>query len=117
MFVQNIKILEGQLWMATQGHVERLHDIVKALLKSCRHDTLAWIGACLDKNAPRGRLSALNAFSLDTMQCVSDGFMVNLAAVLLHLAKPFAQDCRNAMLLKIDPTYPAAWVSSAKFVE
>ncbi|XP_046680071.1 ubiquitin conjugation factor E4 A isoform X2 [Homalodisca vitripennis] len=108
----NLKVLEDQLWTSTNGVVCSLHNIVMALLKSNRHETLTWLGNCLDKNAPRGRLSALNAFSLDTLNCVSDGFMLNLSGVLLRLAEPFIADIQNLKWLKIDPTYPAAKVSA-----
>jgi len=104
----NLKLLESQIWNATQQLVDSLHEIMIQLLKTCRHETLAWLGSCLDKNAPRGRLSALDAFSLDTMTCVSDGFMLNLCAVLLRLAQPFSDSEKNPKLLRIDPTYPAA---------
>lgn len=111
MFLQNLKILESQLWSATECLVDDLHNVVLSLLKCCRHETLTWLGSCLDKNAPRGRLSALDNLSLDTLSCVSDGFMLNLCAVLLRLSQPFTVNKDNPRLLKIDPTYPAAKVS------
>ncbi|KAG8270117.1 Ubiquitin conjugation factor E4 A [Homalodisca vitripennis] len=89
----NFKVLEDRLWTSTNGVVCSLHNI--ALLNSNRHETLTWLGNCLDKNAPRGRLSALNAFSLDTLNCVSDGFMLNLSGVLLRLAEHFLADIQN----------------------
>lgn len=110
---QNLKILESQLWSATERLVDNLHDIMLSLLKSCRHETLTWLGSCLDKNAARGRLSALDTLSLDTLSCVSDGFMLNLCGVLLRLSQPFSFK-QSPKILKIDPTFAAAKVSECE---
>lgn len=50
----------------------------------------------------------MNAVS---MTCVSDGFMLNLGAVLLHLCQPFCTRPDDPKSLKIDPTYGAVPVS------
>lgn len=49
--------------------------------------------------------------SVASMNCVSDGFMVNLGAVLLHLCQPFCTKADDPKSLKIDPTYGAVAVS------
>lgn len=49
--------------------------------------------------------------SAATMSCVSDGFMLNLGAVLLQLCQPFCTTHDDSKALKIDPTYGAVPVS------
>lgn len=49
--------------------------------------------------------------SAATMSCVSDGFMLNLGAVLLQLCQPFCTTHDDPKALKIDPTYGAVPVS------
>lgn len=73
---------------------------------------LKWLASCLDTNLPRGRLSALTVFSPDSLSCVSDGFMLNLSAVLIRLAQPFIKNIESQKYLHIDPTYHAAKVCS-----
>lgn len=48
--------------------------------------------------------------STTSLTCVSDGFMVNLGAVLLHLCQPFCTKADDPKALKIDPTYGAVTV-------
>lgn len=106
--------MEQHLWSSTKAHLDSLKSIFMLLLKNCRQETLTWFGDCLDKNRARGRLSALNMFSLDVLNSVSDGFMINLTAILLHLSQPFISESTNVKLLKIDPTYSAAKVMSCE---
>lgn len=113
-YFQNLKLMEQHLWSSTKAHLDSLKSIFMLLLKNCRQETLTWIGDCLDKNRARGRLSALNMFSLDVLNSVSDGFMINLTAILLHLSQPFISESTNVKLLKIDPTYSAAKVMSCE---
>lgn len=49
--------------------------------------------------------------SAATLTCVSDGFMLNLGAVLLQLCQPFCTSAEDPKALKIDPTYGAVPVS------
>lgn len=49
--------------------------------------------------------------SAATLTCVSDGFMMNLGAVLLQLCQPFCTTPNDPKALKIDPTYGAVPVS------
>lgn len=49
--------------------------------------------------------------SAATLSCVSDGFMLNLGAVLLQLCQPFCTSPDDIKSLKIDPTYGAVLVS------
>lgn len=107
-------VVEGRIWTAIKDLVEMLHSIFLVLLKSSpatRLKTLNWIAGCLDQNVARGRLSALNMFSLENQSCVADAFMLNLTGVLLRLSEPFTSSEDYKKLLRIDPTYPAAKVS------
>lgn len=49
--------------------------------------------------------------SAATLSTVSDGFMLNLGAVLLQLCQPFCTTADDPKSLKIDPTYGAVLVS------
>lgn len=100
-------IVENNLWTSMAALTEELHSIFLSLLKTTRRQTLAWIGACLDANIHRGRLSAIAGYTPTVFACVSDGFALNLSSVLLRLAEPFMSDSENPKLLRIDPTYTA----------
>lgn len=50
--------------------------------------------------------------SAATLTSVSDGFMLNLGAVLLQLCQPFCTSAEDPKALKIDPTYGAVPVSN-----
>uniref|UniRef100_A0A1B6C5Z5 Ubiquitin conjugation factor E4 A n=1 Tax=Clastoptera arizonana TaxID=38151 RepID=A0A1B6C5Z5_9HEMI len=108
--LNSTKVIEDTLWSSTKGLIEILHNIFLTLLKSSpvtRQKTLTWIGSCLDLNVRRGRLSALNMNSFENIIYASDGFMLNLTAVLLKLCEPFISSDDNTKLLRIDPTYPS----------
>jgi len=88
----------------------QLHQIFLNLLKAgpeVRHKTLSWLGSCLERNA--GRCKLWNA-EMSLLRFISDGFAINLSAVLLRLCQPFISNTDNPKLLKIDPTYCAAKV-------
>lgn len=77
-----------------------------------RHLTLQWIGNCIHANANRGKMwNTQNDMTLNELNCVSDGFMLNLGNVLLHLCQPFCGESNEAKALKVDPTYCAVEVS------
>lgn len=90
-------------------HVQ-LHKIFLNLLKAgpeIKHKTLSWLGSCLEKNLGRCKLWNIETSMLTL---ISDGFAINLSAVLLRLCQPFISNTDNPKLLKIDPTYCAAKV-------
>lgn len=92
-------------------HVQ-LHKIFLNLLKAgpeVKHKTLSWLGSCLEKNMGRCKLWNVE---LSISEFISDGFALNLSAVLLRLCQPFISNTDNPKLLKIDPTYCAAKVSN-----
>ncbi|XP_014284725.1 ubiquitin conjugation factor E4 A [Halyomorpha halys] len=104
-----LNALDNNLWTAMGELCERFHSLIEQILRgspNLRKKVLQWIGGCLDSNLPRGRISATTSLGLPgAVGCVSDGFSINLASVLLRLSQPFVKDQRK--LLKIDPTYPA----------
>lgn len=63
---------------------------------------LSWMEACLQANRGRAGLWHLQGAE-GGLQSIyaSDGFMINLGAVMLHLAQPFTQDVRTAKILKV----------------
>lgn len=88
----------------------QLHKIFLNLLKAgpeVKHRTLSWLGSCLEKNAGRCKLGNEGTSMLEF---ISDGFAINLSAVLLNLCQPFISNVDNPKLLKIDPTYCAVKV-------
>lgn len=88
---------------------EHLHKIFLHLLKAgpeVKHKTLSWLGSCLESNVGRCKLWNIEM----SIEFISDGFAVNLSAVLLRLCQPFISNTENPKLLKIDPTYCAAKV-------
>ncbi|GLH02118.1 Ubiquitin conjugation factor E4 A [Gryllus bimaculatus] len=112
---QTPSIVEGNIWSSTQNICENLHKIFYNLLKcssEVRHQTLNWIGECLHSNAARGKIWSSHVFHIGSPACVSDGFILNLSSVLLHLCQPFCSDLKDVKLLKIDPTYCAVNVNS-----
>ncbi|XP_075220925.1 ubiquitination factor E4A [Lycorma delicatula] len=98
-------VVENHLWTSMAALTGDLHAIFLTLLKTTRRQTLKWIGACLDANIHRGRLSAVAGYAPAVFACVSDGFALNLSSVLLRLAQPFTSDPENPKMLRIDPTY------------
>lgn len=92
-----------------QLHIQ-LHKIFLNLLKAgpeVKHRTLSWLGSCLEKNSGRCKLGNEGTSMLEF---ISDGFAINLSAVLLSLCQPFISNTDNPKLLKIDPTYCAVKV-------
>lgn len=100
-----------------------LTDLFFSLLRSSpkiRFKTLKWLECCLATFNNRSKLWSNEILSIliGNQAPVSDGFMLNLSAVLLNLSKPFfASEINNVMLpvypnysinskmLKIDPNY------------
>ena len=66
----------------------------------CKDKLLKWIEECLKSNSGRAGLWHLQAGGLQAMSYVSDGFMVNLGAVMLQLTTPFTRDITTSQ----DPT-------------
>ncbi|XP_031827892.1 ubiquitination factor E4A [Nomia melanderi] len=109
---QSSAAIEANIWTALDALSESLQKVFHLLLKrsgEVRHLTLEWIGNCLRLNASRGKIwNTQNDISLNSMLCVSDGFMLNLGNVLLRLCQPFCTKEYETKVPKIDPTYCAA---------
>nr|XP_023015163.1 ubiquitin conjugation factor E4 A [Leptinotarsa decemlineata] len=103
-----VKNLQDNLWGFLDRNNQRLAQVFHIALKCSpvvREKLLVWIANCLGKNAGRGKISHVEMFQVDDhLDCVNDGYMVNLANVLLRLSKPF---CVDKKILKVDPTYCA----------
>ncbi|XP_037275963.2 ubiquitination factor E4B isoform X4 [Rhipicephalus microplus] len=80
-----------------QGKLEttraQLHVVMRSLVRSCREEVLTWLGSVLKANERRCQLQ------VEPRHVASDGFMLNLAAVLQLLALRVQPD-------KVDPQYP-----------
>ncbi|XP_060803282.1 ubiquitin conjugation factor E4 A isoform X1 [Amyelois transitella] len=105
-------LIETSIWNASSHLSNNMHKIFLTLLKGgpqLKNRLLTWIGKCLKANVARGKLWNVQAgeVSAATLNCVSDGFMLNLGAVLLQLCQPFCTTADDPKSLKIDPTYPA----------
>ncbi|XP_045772732.1 ubiquitin conjugation factor E4 A [Maniola jurtina] len=103
---------ETSIWNASSHLTNNLHKIFLTLLKggpAIKNRLLSWIGKCLKTNVARGKLWNVQAgeMSAASLSCVSDGFMLNLGAVLLQLCQPFCASADDPKALKIDPTYGA----------
>lgn len=105
-------LIETSIWNALSHLNNNMQRIFLGLLKcgpAMRNRLLTWTGKCLSANVARGKLWSVQAgeISAATLNCVSDGFMLNLGAVLLQLCMPFCASPDDPKLLKIDPTYGA----------
>ncbi|KAJ8722101.1 hypothetical protein PYW08_004503 [Mythimna loreyi] len=105
-------MIETSVWNASSHLTNNLHRIFLTILKGgphLRNRLLSWIGKCLKSNVSRGKLWNVQhgEVSAATLSTVSDGFMLNLGAVLLHLCQPFCTSADDPKALKIDPTYGA----------
>ena len=112
--LQAASITEGNIWTATEVVTENLYKLFHALLKcssEVRHQTLCWVADCLHANVGRGKLWNYHSLNVGVLECVSDGFMLNLGCVLLRLCQPFCADPADPKLLLVDPTYYASEVS------
>lgn len=104
-------LIETSLQNALSHLNTNMHKIFLTLLKvgpQVKSDLLTWIGRCLKSNAVRGKLWNIQVAEMSaTSSCVSDGFMLNLGAVLLQLCQPFCTSFDDPKAFKIDPTYGA----------
>lgn len=106
------KDTEKSIWLAQKHMNIRIHKVFYKLLKvspEARDGLLSWVEACLQANRGRAGLWHLQGAEGGIQSIyASDGFMINLGAVMLQLAQPFTQDVKTAKILKVDPTYCVA---------
>lgn len=99
---------ESRIWTGLEIVQELTHEIFNGLIRAgpeSKHFTLMWIGDCLKANVGRGKLWTGEVGSLFASQYSSDGFMLNLSALLLRFCRPICQGVGNPKILKISPTY------------
>ena len=106
------KNLGAQLNLMTKG----LHTLFLALLK--KHETrslvIEWIEDCLYSFKDRAKMWTNEMLMMTgSAQNSSDGFMINMSSVLLHLCKPFCIPCSPKML-KVDARYCRLKISGNK---
>ncbi|KAK8783692.1 hypothetical protein V5799_009944 [Amblyomma americanum] len=84
-----------------------MHNIFYTLLRlspETRNKTLSWLGRCIESCSDRGKLWNNQVSELFLTMQRGDGFVLNLGAVLLRLARPFSEPC-SPKLLKVDYRY------------
>ena len=99
---------EGRIWTGLEIVHEISYEIFNSLLRvsnEVKHLTLLWVGDCLKANIGRGKMWTGEMGPLLANQMASNGFMLNLSALLLRFCRPFCQGVGNPKVLKIDPTY------------
>ncbi|XP_075543041.1 ubiquitination factor E4B isoform X2 [Dermacentor variabilis] len=90
---EHIQLAHQTLQAKLEAARAQLHVVMRTLLLSSREAVLTWLGAVLKANERRCQLQ------VEPRQVASDGFMLNLAAVLQLLALRVQPD-------KVDPEYP-----------
>lgn len=90
---EHIQLAHQTLQAKLEAARAQLHVAMRTLLLSSREAVLTWLGAVLKANERRCQLQ------VEPRQVASDGFMLNLAAVLQLLALRVQPD-------KVDPEYP-----------
>ncbi|GFR50779.1 hypothetical protein Agub_g13044, partial [Astrephomene gubernaculifera] len=91
------------LRLAMRNITGQLHGCVKSLLKcrTTKSPMLRWLGAVLEANAGRAKLQ------IQPEALAGEGFLANVAAVLLKLCGPFLAD-ESAFWKRVDPGFVAA---------
>ncbi|XP_077524985.1 ubiquitination factor E4A isoform X2 [Amblyomma americanum] len=105
--MQEHSITESNLWLPLKGLATEMHNIFYTLLRlspETRNKTLSWLGRCIESCSDRGKLWNNQVSELFLTMQRGDGFVLNLGAVLLRLARPFSEPC-SPKLLKVDYRY------------
>ncbi|CAG0913717.1 unnamed protein product [Notodromas monacha] len=108
MHLSTLSSVERTVHTDLQSLQANLHDVWKKLLtcsKETRGMLLSWIGDCLLANKGRNSIAYLQPTSFVGVQFVSDGFMLNLGAILLQLCVPFVRYFPNPKIRKANPWY------------
>ena len=109
--LQAANITEGNIWTSTDVVTENLYKIFHAMLKyssEVQHQNLCWVADCLDASVGRGKLWNSHGLNVGVLECVSDGFVLNLGCVLLCLYQPFCAEPADPKLLLVEPKYYAS---------
>jgi ubiquitin conjugation factor E4 B len=86
-----------QLHAAQRAALEILHSFLKSGREE-REYVLRWLGSVLERNNARSKIQ------VDPITVASDGFMINITAVLLALCEPFLSHSSSKISF-IDPEY------------
>ncbi|GFQ77316.1 ubiquitin conjugation factor E4 A [Trichonephila clavata] len=107
-------ITEERLSVPLITIARNMHSLFEKILRkssNSRELLLQWIGNCLDANSGRAKIWNSQLPEVYASLHGSDGFFINLLAVLLLLCKPFSEPC-SPKLSKVNPLYCAAPLSS-----
>ncbi|UJR37169.1 hypothetical protein I4U23_029878 [Adineta vaga] len=102
---RDIEIMANTICQPIKIYQENLTLLFKAIVKNAdvRNYVLQWIGDCLYENQEKNKdWTPRDPFI--GFVFVSDGFILNLNIILLHLTRPFAEPY-SLKLLKINPIY------------
>ncbi|GBM80653.1 Ubiquitin conjugation factor E4 A [Araneus ventricosus] len=111
---QEHAITEERLSMPLLTIAKDMHRLFEKILRKStdsRELLLQWLGCCLDANSGRAKIWNSQLPEVYASLHGSDGFFINLLAVLLLLCKPFSEPC-SPKLAKVNPLYCAAPLST-----
>ncbi|KAH8677580.1 ubiquitin elongating factor core-domain-containing protein [Xylariales sp. PMI_506] len=97
----HVKTSQSALQMTLKAHQGNLTSIINALVRAgpaSRNRTLDWFAFIMNSNHKR------RAIHVDPKDVASDGFMVNITAILDQLCQPF-MDATFSKISKIDVDY------------
>ncbi|OQV19602.1 Ubiquitin conjugation factor E4 A [Hypsibius exemplaris] len=100
---------EKFVWSNTERAIDAVFGVVNNIVRQSaelREAFLLWVGNCLSANFARAKMWQPN-LQFQVSLC-SDGFMMNLSAVLLRLCRPFMNPAANPKILKIHPLFAAS---------
>jgi len=104
---QEMELVDNSVWQYTRRLCEGIHKIFVDLMKvdpDIKHYTLRWLGLCIQGNADRSKIWAINQ---PAEFFVSDAFAINITHVMLLFCRPFSQP-NSLKILKIQPSYAMA---------
>ena len=113
-----IATTEKFVWSNTNRVVEAAFVIFNNVVRQSselREQVLRWIGDCLSANFGRAKMWQQDVHF--QIRLASDGFILNLSAVLLRLCRPFIRPTKNLRILKIHPLWPHSGIYLRKMPE
>ncbi|PNH09426.1 putative ubiquitin conjugation factor E4 [Tetrabaena socialis] len=92
------------LRLSMKNIIGHIHGVTQTLLKtkSTKAAMISWLGAVLDGNAGRSKLQ------VQAEKLAPDGFLANVAAVLLKSCGPFLDPSSELFWRRVDPGFVAA---------
>ncbi|XP_064635023.1 ubiquitin conjugation factor E4 A-like isoform X2 [Lineus longissimus] len=105
---QEHNALEARIWERLALLNEKLYVIIYSLLSTkgdSKHLMLEWLGNCIHANAGRAKLWSSQMPQIYNQMNCSDGFFMNLCAVLLRLCQPFCAPENARKLMTVSPEY------------